>query len=48
MGLYFSTMFWRIVGTLVLVTIFGIVGDPTLAVILFIVLIVLLSKVAAR
>ena len=42
--MYFKVMFWRLVGLVVLVTIFGIVGDATIAVILFIILIVVLSR----
>ena len=41
---YFTTMFWRLVGTILLAVVCGIVGDPTIGVILFIVLIVLVSK----
>ena len=41
---YFATMFLRIIGTLLLVVIFGIVGDATIAVILFIGLIVLWGR----
>lgn len=41
---YFTTMFLRIAGTILLVVIFGVVGDATVAVILFIGLIVLWGR----
>ena len=41
---YFTTMFLRIAGTVLLVVIFGIVGNATIAVILFIGLIILWSR----
>jgi hypothetical protein len=43
--MYFTVMFWRLVGLLALVVIFGIVGDPTIAVILFIILLVMMSRI---
>ena len=41
---YFTVMMLRLAGTVILVVLFGILGDPTLAVIAFIILMFLLGR----